>query len=147
MTHLALTPTWRRKRRCSERTSTPTSAAACAAPRSCRVFARRCVAGREKHGRMIAKGNFEVTLQPEPPYDDVAGVTFGRVSIEKRFFGPLEGTAKAQMLAARGPVATSAAYVALDRVTATLAGRSGSFALVHLGLSDRGALSLSVTIV
>jgi hypothetical protein len=41
----------------------------------------------------------------------------------------------------------SAGYVAMERVTGTLAGRSGSFAIQHHGIMDRGAPSLSITVV
>jgi hypothetical protein len=41
----------------------------------------------------------------------------------------------------------SAGYVAIERVTATLAGRSGSFVLQHSGSMDRGAQRLSITVV
>src|SRR5262245_45420039 len=96
---------------------------------------------------MIAKGSFEVVLQREPPFDSTDGITLARASLEKRFSGPLEATSKAQMLAARTPVETSAGYVALERITGTLDGRRGAFVVVHLGLMTRGAPSLSITIV
>ena len=41
----------------------------------------------------------------------------------------------------------SAGYVALERVTGTLAGRTGSFVLQHTGLMCRGAPSLKITVV
>ena len=41
----------------------------------------------------------------------------------------------------------SAGYVAMERVTATLQGRSGSFALQHSGTMDRGTPSLSISVV
>jgi hypothetical protein len=51
------------------------------------------------------------------------------------------------MLSAGTPVKGSAGYVALERVTGKLDGRAGSFVLVHLGLMNRGAPSLTVTVV
>jgi hypothetical protein len=51
------------------------------------------------------------------------------------------------MLAIRTPVEGSAGYVAMERVTATLAGHKGSFALQHSGSMDKGAQFLSVTVV
>jgi hypothetical protein len=66
--------------------------------------------------------------------------------------GPLEhsdlqGTAKGEMLTAGTAVTGSAVYVAIERVQATLAGRTGSFALHHTGVMTRGAPTLTVTVV
>jgi len=96
---------------------------------------------------MIVKGTFEVTMKAEPPYETVEQVALGRASFDKRFSGPLTATGAVQMLAARGPVPSSAGYVALERISGTLEGKAGTFALVHLGLSDRGAQSLTIAIV
>ena len=41
----------------------------------------------------------------------------------------------------------SAGYVALEQVTGTLHGRTGTFYLQHSGTMDRGAPTLSVTVV
>ena len=96
---------------------------------------------------MNATGTFEITMSAEPPYDEVDGVTLARVTFDKRFTGPLEARSQVRMLGARTPVASSAGYVALERVTGTLAGRRGSFVLQHTGVMRRGAQTLSVTVV
>jgi len=90
-----------------------------------------------------ATGTFEVKLDPQAP--DVSGL--GRLSIDKTFSGDLDGTSKGQMLAASTETPGSAGYVALERVTGTLAGRSGTFILQHTGTMNRGTPSLSVTVV
>jgi Protein of unknown function (DUF3224) len=41
----------------------------------------------------------------------------------------------------------SAGYVAIERVTGTLHGKSGSFALQHNGTMNRGAPALVITVV
>jgi hypothetical protein len=41
----------------------------------------------------------------------------------------------------------SGAYVAVDRITGTLHGRAGSFAMLHTGIMRRGARQLTVTIL
>jgi hypothetical protein len=51
------------------------------------------------------------------------------------------------MLGAGTAVEGSAAYVALELFTGTLAGRRGSFMLQHAGAMRRGEPSLSVTVV
>jgi hypothetical protein len=69
------------------------------------------------------------------------------MSIDKQFHGDLEGTSKGEMLAARGGVEGSAGYVALEQVTGSLHGRTGTFYLQHSGTMDRGAPTLAVTVV
>jgi hypothetical protein len=69
------------------------------------------------------------------------------MSIDKQFHGDLEGTAKGQMLTAGTDVKGSAGYVAIERVTGTLHGRSGSFVLQHSGSLTRGAAQQSITVV
>jgi hypothetical protein len=92
-----------------------------------------------------AHGTFEVTLAPQPPADGTDAMS--RLTIDKRFAGDLAGTSKGQMLAASSAVTGSAGYVAIERVTATLGGRSGSFALQHSGTMNRGRAQLSIAVV
>ena len=96
---------------------------------------------------MKIEGTFEVTMTAEPPYDDVDGVTLARVAFDKRFRGPLDATSKVNMIGARTPVQGSAGYVAIERVRGTLDGKEGTFVLQHSGLMNRGAPSLTVTVV
>lgn len=92
-----------------------------------------------------ATGSFEVTLAPQPVTDEGSGL--GRLSIDKRFHGDLQGTSKGEMLAFRTPVEGSAGYVAMERVTGTLGGRTGTFVLQHSGTMNRGAQSLALAVV
>ena len=94
-----------------------------------------------------AKGSFEVQMTPQPGDETAGGVTLGRFNGDKQFHGDLEGTSKVQMLGATTSVKGSAGYVAMERVTGTLAGRAGSFVLQHSGIMNRGDFQLSVTIV
>jgi hypothetical protein len=89
-----------------------------------------------------ATGTFEVQLAPQE-----TAATLGRMSLDKQFHGDLEGTSKGEMLAVQGGVQGSAGYVALEQVTGTLHGRAGTFYLQHTGTMDRGAPSLSITVV
>ena len=89
-----------------------------------------------------AAGTFEVKLLPIPGDGPVGGMT-----IDKTFRGDLSGQSRGMMLAVRTDVEGSAGYVAMERVTGTLAGRRGSFALQHSGVMNRGAPSLNVTVV
>ena len=51
------------------------------------------------------------------------------------------------MLTAGTDVKGSAGYVAIERVSGTLQGRSGTFVLQHSGTMTRGAPQLSITVV
>lgn len=97
---------------------------------------------------MQAKGTFEVKMTAEPPFSDHEGVSLGRATFEKTFRGDLDATSTVHMIGARNAnVPTSAGYVALERVTGTLAGRRGTFVLQHNGIMNRGKGSLDCTVV
>lgn len=86
-------------------------------------------------------GAFEVALQAQPDAFPE------RRLLSKRYHGALEATAEGQMLSVMGGRPGSAGYVAIERVTGTLEGRRGSFALQHSGQMNRGAPTLVVTVV
>jgi len=92
------------------------------------------------------RGTFEVKLTPQATAEPQVA-TLGRLSIAKRYAGDLDGIATGEMLTASGTVKGSAVYVAVERVTGTLAGRRGSFALHHTGIMDRGSAELTITVV
>jgi hypothetical protein len=94
-----------------------------------------------------AKGTFEVKLAPIAAYNQDEGASLGRMSIDKQFHGDLEATSKGEMLTASTTTHGSAGYVAMERVTGTLAGRMGTFALQHSGTMNRGEAELSVDVV
>ena len=71
----------------------------------------------------------------------------GRMSIEKQFHGDLEGTSKGEMLTAGTSVKSSAGYVAIERVSGSLNGRKGTFALQHSGTMTRGTPQLMIAVV
>lgn len=99
----------------------------------------------------VARGSFQVTSTPHPPYDAGIGATLGRVTLQKAFEGDLVGSSTVEMIAARSTVKGSAGYVAIERVSGTLhkdgAPFTGTFVVQHSGTMFRGAQSLSVTIV
>jgi len=94
-----------------------------------------------------AGGTFEVKLSPQPADDYADGAALGRMTIDKEFHGDLEATSKGQMLTGMGSVKGSAGYVAIERVSGVLAGRRGTFVLQHSGTMNRGAPSLTITVV
>lgn len=92
-------------------------------------------------------GPFEVKLTPQAG-DDAEGSAMGRMSIDKQWHGDLEATSKGEMLSAMSKTVNgSAGYVAIERVTGTLQGRSGSFVLQHHATMTRGAADLSIIVV
>ena len=94
-----------------------------------------------------AKGTFEVKITPQTPDGKFEDATMGRMTIDKQFHGDLEATSKGQMLSAMTDVKGSAGYVAMERVTGTLHGRSGSFVLQHSATMTRNVPQLSITVV
>jgi len=95
-----------------------------------------------------AMGTFEVKLVPQSADNDAArNAGVARMSLEKKFTGDLQAASSGEMLAC-GDGVTAGAYVAIERVTGTLAGRSGSFMLVHHALMNRGTSEAwTVTVV
>jgi hypothetical protein len=83
---------------------------------------------------------FEVTgWEPEPlSLGEAGAVAFGRVTLRKTFSGPLTGTSVVAMTSVAVGEAP-AGYVAVELVTGTLDGRSGSFVLQHTGVVDGSA--------
>jgi hypothetical protein len=92
-----------------------------------------------------ASGPFEVKLTPQ---DDKSGDTgLARMTIDKQFHGDLEATSQGQMLSAMTAVQGSAGYVAIEKVSGKLKGRTGTFVLQHTGVMNRGVPQLTITVV
>jgi len=95
----------------------------------------------------LAKGTFTVEMTPQAEPDTADGVSLGRMSLGKRFEGDLVANGNGDMLTARTPIKGSAGYVAIERVTGTLQGRSGSFVFQHSCTMDQEGQQLSITVV
>ncbi|MBV9887019.1 MAG: DUF3224 domain-containing protein [Acidobacteria bacterium] len=94
----------------------------------------------------MAKGTFEVKTTPvAPDAGDDSGI--GRLTLDKKFSGDLEGSSRGQILGFRSAKEGSGGYVAQEKVTAKLGGRSGSFVLQHIGTMRGNAPEMSVTVV
>ncbi|MEO8360686.1 MAG: DUF3224 domain-containing protein [Vicinamibacteria bacterium] len=78
-----------------------------------------------------ANGTFDVKVKPLPEDEKVAGVKVGRLSIDKEWKGDMVGTSKGEMMTTGGEVKGSAGYVAVEIMDVTLAGRKGTFTLMH----------------
>jgi hypothetical protein len=94
-----------------------------------------------------AEGSFDVKNSPLAPDDATTGIAISRYGLDKKFHGDLEGTSKGEMLGAGDAAKGSAGYVAIELVTGTLDGHSGTFALQHLGVMDQGNFKLTVSVV
>jgi hypothetical protein len=105
---------------------------------------------KEKGGPMTkrATGAFDVKVIPQKPDNKEAEAAgFGRMSLDKQFHGDLEATSKGEMIGAMTEVKGSGGYVAMERVTGTLDGRSGTFVLQHSGTMAHGAQKMTITVV
>ena len=95
-----------------------------------------------------AAGPFDVKVVPQKPDTQIArAANLGRLTIDKRFHGDLEGISKGEMLATQSETPGSAGYVALERVTGKLKGLTGSFVLQHSATMHRGTPVSSISVV
>jgi hypothetical protein len=99
---------------------------------------------------MRAQGTFVVKISPVAASDLAQEAGLGRMTMDKTFAGDLDGTSKGEMLTGGAESTGAMAYVALERVTASLNGQSGTFLLMHTASmlkSDPGSGVLQVTVV
>ena len=94
-----------------------------------------------------ARGTFVVSLKPLTFEGADPEFKLARMSIDKQISGDLTASTMGQMLSAMTGTDGSAGYVAIERVTGVLNGKRGTFVLQHTGTMNRGAPSLSVTVV
>ena len=99
---------------------------------------------------MHAKGTFVVKINPVDGSALAQEAGIGRMTIDKTFSGDLEGTSKGEMLTGATESTGAMAYVAMERVTGKLNGRSGSFLLMHnasMLKSDPAGGGMQITVV
>jgi hypothetical protein len=94
-----------------------------------------------------ATGTFEVKLTPQGAAAGDLDASLGRMAIDKQIHGDLDATSRGEMLTAMTAVKDSAGYVAIEKVSGTLDGRSGTFVLQHSATMTRGTPQLSITVV
>jgi hypothetical protein len=92
-----------------------------------------------------ATGPFDVKVTPQDDKSD--DPLLGRMSLDKQYHGDLEATGKGQMLTAGSSIKGSGAYVAIEKITGTLQGRTGSFVLQHSGTMTQNMPLLTITVV
>jgi len=94
-----------------------------------------------------ATGSFTVNLELQPASVQADAAVIGRRTLDKHFSGDLQATSCGEMLAVMTAVEGSMAYVALEKVTGTLAGLQGSFILQHASQMIRGEPFQSIRVV
>ncbi len=91
---------------------------------------------------MSAKGTFQVILTPQ--VDD--GFPAGRMLIDKKYEGDLDGRGIGQMISKRTG-SGAAVYYAIEEFSGSVRGKSGSFTLIHRGYMSKESQSLEVEIL
>ena len=92
-----------------------------------------------------ATGTFEVKITPQDDKSDDASM--GRMTFDKQWTGDLSGNSKGQMLTGGDLKTGSAGYVAMEKVTATVKGRKGTFIFQHSATMNAGQADLNITVV
>jgi len=94
-----------------------------------------------------ATGSFDVKITPLATDSPAEVSPLGRMSLEKQFHGDLEATSTGEVLTVGTAIKNSAGYVAIERVTGSLHGRTGTFALQHNATMTRGVGALNIVVV
>jgi hypothetical protein len=94
-----------------------------------------------------ATATFELTGWNEKPLDEGEVLPkMTRASVSKKFQGDVEGESKVEYLMMYRDDGT-ATYVGLERITGQLAGKRGSFVLLHEGVFEDGVSKTTWTVV
>lgn len=94
-----------------------------------------------------AGGSFEIKMVRQPITEEEAKTISVRMTSDKQFHGDLEGASTGEMLGVYTAVKDSAGYVALERVSGKLKGRTGTFILQHSSTMARGTQQQSIMVV
>lgn len=87
---------------------------------------------------MEAKGTFEVKVTPAEATAFEKAMGAARYEVEKSWTGDFAGTSAGEMLSSYTESTGAMAYVAMERVTGRLHGKSGSFYLAHRATMKKG---------
>jgi Protein of unknown function (DUF3224) len=94
-----------------------------------------------------ASGSFEINMVRQPITEEEAKTITMRMTSDKQFHGDLEGASTGEMLGVFTAVKDSAGYVAMERVSGKLKGRTGTFILQHSSTMARGTQQQSIIVV
>lgn len=93
------------------------------------------------------QGKFDIRSEPIADDQDANELGAVRMRFEKSFTGPLNGTSRVAMFGIMNRDLQSGAYVAIEKFTGSLDGKSGSFDLVHSSIMRRGRPEQSIQVV
>ena len=96
---------------------------------------------------MIAKGEFEIAMEPAECSISSSENTFARLLLKKTFRGDLVGKSSGEMLSCRTNTEGSAGYIAIEEFVGELSGKSGGFSLQHFGTMQGGNFRLEVEVI
>lgn len=93
------------------------------------------------------KAQFEVTSWEEQAFDEQDGAArLTEAQVAKTYSGDLEGTSATRWLMAYAPD-ESAAFVGVERISGTVAGKKGTLVLQHVGKFEDGAAKATLTVL
>jgi hypothetical protein len=93
------------------------------------------------------KAEFKVTSWDETPFDEGTGIAkLTEALVSKEYSGDIEGTSATKWLMTYSPDQT-AAFIGLERIKGTIAGRHGSLVLQHVGTFESGSADATLTVV
>lgn len=102
---------------------------------------------RSKPMKEKAAATFAVKAWNEKPYNEMPGVPkLTRATVTKTYEGDIVGEGKLEYLMMYREDGT-ATFTGLERLIATIGGRSGSFVLKHTGTFAQGVATVSLSIV
>lgn len=87
---------------------------------------------------MEARGTFEVKVTPAEATTSEKGMGVSRYEIVKDWTGDFAGTSRGEMLTSFTESTGAMAYVAMEQVTGTLHGKTGTFYLAHKATMTKG---------
>lgn len=91
---------------------------------------------------MIAKGTFEINMQPQTEDQMPAG----RFTLDKEYSGDMEGKGLGQMISKRIE-GGAAIYFAIEEFSGSVGDNNGAFTLAHKGFMNAEGQSLEIEIV
>ena len=98
----------------------------------------------DHHDMQHAHVTFTVKVAPLTP-GPAEGLS--RYSLDKTIHGDLEGRSHGEMMGGGDVKSGVAGYVAMERITGTLGGKHGSFALQHSSTMDQESQSMNIIVV
>ena len=94
-----------------------------------------------------AKATFKVTGWDEKPYQEFeGGAKLTRAKVTQAYQGDIIGTGEVEFLMSYAAIGT-ASFVGVELVQGTIAGKSGSFVMQHVGTYDSGGARSDWSIV